>query len=251
MTARDTGRFVDDAVASVLASTHRDLELVLVDDGSSDRTCTAMQRWAESDSRVRFESTPPLGRLEALRRAHEMASGDVLAWVDSDDLVDPDAFDLCVGALDDEHQVVYTHRWLIDEAGGRRRSHQKNTISYSPMRLLVDNMVFHLRVFTRDVVDDAGGVGVLSSAIDWDLNLRMTEHTDVRCVPIELYSYRIRRGRMSGTPEQARNAETAVRNAIERRGLDVELDTSSGAWRIRPAETDSAPLHHPPLAVAR
>lgn len=238
MTARDTGRFVDAAIASVLDSTHRELELILIDDGSSDRTSEAMSDWGRRDGRVRFESTPPQGRLEALRRGHAAASGDVLAWVDSDDLVDPDAFDLCLGALDGEHEVVYTHRWLIDETGTRRRSHAKNGIEYSPTRLLVSNMVFHLRVFTRNVFERAGGVGELSSAIDWDLNLRMVEHTAVRCVPIELYSYRIRRGRMSGTPQQARNGEAAVRAAIKRRGLDIDLEISDGRWRLRRASHD-------------
>lgn len=176
---------------------------------------------------------PAVGRRAALVRAHELASGDLLAWVDSDDIVDPDGLALCAGDIDDDHQVAYSYRWLIDELGQRRGSHQKNAIPYSPLQLLVSNMVFHLRVFTRQVFEQAGGVGDLESAIDWDLNLRMTELTDVRCVPIELYSYRVRQGRMSGSAGQMRNAEMAVRRAIARRGLDVELVVEGSDWFLR------------------
>lgn len=52
MTAHNTAAYVDASIASVLASTHRDLELVFVDDGSTDRTAEIARRWAVADSRV-------------------------------------------------------------------------------------------------------------------------------------------------------------------------------------------------------
>lgn len=233
MTARDTAPYVADAVASVLSSTHPNLELCVVDDGSTDGTTRLLRKAADQDSRVRLETHPHRGRLAALRHAHAMARGDVLTWVDSDDLVDPTAIQACLDVLDEDHQIVYTHRRLIDEKGHDRGPHQKNTIAYNPMQLLVSNMIFHLRVFTRDIFDRSGGLGELSSAIDWDTNLRMTEHTTPRVVPRDLYSYRVRRGRMSGTPEQAANGQRAVREAIARRGLNVELVVDAQGWHLR------------------
>ena len=49
-------------------------------------------------------------------------------------------------------------------------------------------MIFHLRMFTADLFHESGGVGDLESAIDWDMNLRMTEHTTPRCIPRILYT---------------------------------------------------------------
>jgi hypothetical protein len=94
-------------------------------------------------------------------------------------------------------------------------------------------MIFHLRTYTRALYTQSGGTGTLDSAIDWDMNLRMTEHTTPRCVPHELYHYRIRPGRMTGTPTQQRNAKTAVRNAIARRNLNAELVVNSTGWHLR------------------
>jgi glycosyltransferase involved in cell wall biosynthesis len=251
MTARNTAPYVSAAISSVLASSHRDLELVFVDDGSTDQTAEIAAGWGSADSRVRVIGLNHVGRLEALRIAHEQANGEVHCWVDSDDLVDPDGIDLCLGALDDEHGIAYSHRWLIDQRGRRRGSHQKNHVPYSATRLLVSNMVFHLRLFRRDVFNAAGGVGDLSSAIDWDLNLRMTEHTGVRCVPIELYSYRVRPGRMSGTPHQARNGEVAVRRALERRELDLELAVEERRWTLQQPSTHAGPMSPPTMSSLR
>ncbi len=195
---------------------------------TSSRACRA------PSGGVALEVTAPQGRLAALRLAHAMATGDVMAWVDSDDVIAPTALAACVARLDDAHQLVYTHRRLIDEHGRNRGPHQKNAIPYSPVQLLVSNMIFHLRVFTRGVFDQAGGVGELSSAIDWDMNLRMTEHTTPQVVPQLLYSYRIRPGRMSGTPHQAANAQLAIRQAIARRRLPVELVVNDQGWHLRP-----------------
>ena len=233
MTAHNTAPYVADAIRSVLASTHQDLQLCVVDDGSTDRTGDIIGRLAADDSRVRFAALPNQGRLEALRHAHDMATGDTLTWVDSDDLVGPTAIARCLAALDDDHQLVYTHRRLIDPKGRDRGPHRKNTIAYDPMKLMVSNMIFHLRVFTRQVFDTSGGVGELSSAIDWDMNLRMTEHTQPRVVPDVLYSYRVRPGRMSGATTQAANGQRAVRNAIARRNLPVELIVNDQGWHLR------------------
>ena len=239
MTARDTEAFVDVAICSVLQSTYRDIELVFVDDGSTDSTAERAAEWAARDSRVLLRAVGHVGRRDALKVGHSIATGDVLCWIDSDDRVDPDGIDLCLGALDDEHGIAYSHRWLIDPTGRRRGSHQKNLTPYSPAQLLVSNMVFHLRLFRRDVFDAAGGVGDLPSAIDWDLNLRMSELTGVRCMPIELYSYRVRPGRMSGMPLQERCGQDAVRQAIERRGLTASLEIGSdGRWTVLGSPTD-------------
>ena len=94
-------------------------------------------------------------------------------------------------------------------------------------------MIFHLRLFTTELFAVSGGVGNLESAIDWDMNLRMTEHTQPKCVPQILYDYRIHPHRMSNKPEQHQNGLTAVKEAIKRRNLNLELITNNTGWHIR------------------
>jgi hypothetical protein len=97
---------------------------------------------------------------------------------------------------------------------------------------LVDNMIFHLRLFSAALFGRAGGVGDLESAIDWDMNLRMAELTSVACVPRVLYRYRVHDNRMSTSDAQTSCSQIAVRRAIARRGLDAELHVVDGQWEL-------------------
>lgn len=240
-TARNASAYLDECIASVTASRYENIEVILIDDGSSDSTASIARRWEAEDSRLRVMSTKPQGRRLALIEAHKRATGELQCWVDADDRIHPDAIGSCVDKIDDKHQLVYSHRNLINSDGSNRGPHAKNKIAYKPTKLLVSNMIFHLRMFTTEVFDRSGGVGGFESAIDWDMNLRMAEQTNVRCIPRPLYDYRIRPDRMSGRPEQAAAGEKAVREAINRRKLDVELVIDNDKWRLR--EPSRAPTN--------
>ncbi len=234
VTARDTAPYVCACIESIQASSHSELEIVVIDDGSSDGTGAILTELAAHDDRIKLKRTDGVGRREALVLAHDMAQGDAQCWVDSDDVIDPRAIELAAARLSADEQLVYTHREMIDETGRRLGPDRRNKIRYRPDQLLVDNMIFHLRMFTTELFERAGGVGDLSSAIDWDMNLRMTEHTTPAAVPRVLYQYRVRKGRMTGRPDQHLNARLAVERAISRRHLPYELVTRTQTrWQIR------------------
>jgi glycosyltransferase involved in cell wall biosynthesis len=209
------------------------LDVVVVDDGSTDDTVAVAERWAARDERVRVVSIPHSGRRAALEVAHGLAVGEVLCWVDADDEVMPRGIELCLKRVSGEHRLVWSHRELFDGAGASIGAHAKNRVPYRPVQLLVDNMIFHLRLFTADLFVEAGGVGDLESAIDWDMNLRMAELTSPVCVPRALYRYRVHESRMSASPSQVECGQVAVRRAIERQGLQAELVVDESGWHLR------------------
>jgi len=233
VTAFNAGRYLDGCLSSIVGSSHRELDVVVVDDGSSDDTAEIIDRWARREARVRPVLTAHVGRRQALATAHDLAEGDVHCWVDADDEVHPNGVATCLARVDAEHQLVYSYRELINAEGGSLGPHSKNRVVYRPMQLLVDNMIFHLRMFTAELLAQAGGVGDLGSAIDWDMNLRMAELTSPVCVPRVLYRYRVHDDRMSASHSQLVCGQVAVRRAIERRGLDVDLSVERGVWRLR------------------
>lgn len=170
MAAYDTEEYVADAVRSVLASTYWRLELIVVDDGSNDRTLERAEQAAAGDPRVRLLSRPHRGARAAMAEAHDVARGEVIGSVDSDDVLMPSAIERCLRRLDGGHELVYSWRRLVDAEGRDRGSHDRNRIVFSPMRHLVSNMVFHFRLYTRDLFDRCGGLSDLEAAIDWDLS---------------------------------------------------------------------------------
>lgn len=80
---------LDEAVASILESDLEDLELIAVDDGSTDETGARLADWARGDPRVRPLSRPHEGLIEALNAGWRMARAELVARMDADDRVDP------------------------------------------------------------------------------------------------------------------------------------------------------------------
>jgi GT2 family glycosyltransferase len=89
MPARDAARTVRAASSSILRQTWRDLELVAVDDGSTDGTSELLHRLAERDPRVRVVRTPGEGIARALNRALASCDAPLVARMDADDLSHP------------------------------------------------------------------------------------------------------------------------------------------------------------------
>jgi glycosyltransferase involved in cell wall biosynthesis len=86
----DGEAFVRDAIKSVLEQTHHDLELIVVDDGSTDRTASIVSGCASNDRRLRFFAQPHSGKASIARNAGvARARAEFVAFIDADDLYHP------------------------------------------------------------------------------------------------------------------------------------------------------------------
>ncbi len=98
--AYNAERTLAEAVESVLGQTHRDFELVLIDDGSTDGTRRLMERFARRDGRVRIMAHPNIGMGEALNRAAAAVDADWLVRMDADDVMMPTRLERQVAFVD-------------------------------------------------------------------------------------------------------------------------------------------------------
>lgn len=86
-------KYLNDCVDSVLAQTIHDIEVILVDDGSTDTSSAICDRYSEIDSRVKVIHKPN-GRASSARNAGiRVATGEYIAFVDSDDWIDPEMYE--------------------------------------------------------------------------------------------------------------------------------------------------------------
>ena len=233
VTVFNSEAFLDECLRSVCDSDYSDLQIVLVNDGSTDNSAEICDRWSARDPRIELHHRQHEGRNSALKFAHDQARGEAQCCVDADDIVLPRAFTRSVAKLSNDAQLIYTYRELIDAQGQIIGPHDKNKIAYRPTQILVDNMTFHLRTFSTELFNASGGVGPFQACEDWDMNLRMSELTKVRCIPQILYRYRIHKDQMSRTPLQNQEGKIAVENAIERRGLNMEIFVDSSGFHLR------------------
>lgn len=84
--------YLDRCLQSITEQTYRNLEIILVDDGSPDRSGEICDAWAQRDSRIRVIHKENGGGGPARNAALDIAEGQLLAFVDSDDYVAPDMF---------------------------------------------------------------------------------------------------------------------------------------------------------------
>lgn len=86
--------YLDNCMKSVLNQSYRNLEVILVDDGSPDHSGALCDRYAEEDSRVRVIHKKNGGAADARNCGLDVASGEYVAFVDSDDWIERDMYEL-------------------------------------------------------------------------------------------------------------------------------------------------------------
>jgi glycosyltransferase involved in cell wall biosynthesis len=123
-------RFLEEALQSLRAQTFRDFELIISDNGSTDRTEEICRRSVAEDTRIRYyREAKNQGAAWNYNRVVELATGEYFKWAAHDDLITPDYLEKCVSMLDHDPGLVLccTDDQDIDENGlhvdARRHSH--------------------------------------------------------------------------------------------------------------------------------
>ncbi|MFS0710746.1 glycosyltransferase [Brevundimonas phoenicis] len=221
-------RHLDELLTSVLGQVYSDWELRLVDDGSNaPETLKALSRLEGLDSRIHIlRAGTNLGISGATNLGVASAEGDVIVFVDHDDLLTPD----CLGeialyyAKHPEADIVYSDDDKIDDQG--RRFAPQFKPEWSPSLLLSFMYISHTFTVRRSLYINLGGFdSQFDGAQDFDFALRASEHArHVGHIPKVLYHWRTTPGStaISGDakPESFERGRQAVENALLRRGIE-------------------------------
>ena len=111
--------YLRECLESVLAQDYRNIEVIVVDDGSTDGSAEIAEEYEQRHARVRVLRLPHSGNGAARNRGIEVARGDLLAFADSDDVVEPGAYSLMVG------QLISTGSDFVVGAFHRRKGKRK------------------------------------------------------------------------------------------------------------------------------
>lgn len=116
--------FLERAMDSILAQTFEDMEVILCDNASTDRTQELCQDYASKDSRVEFHASERnRGAAWNFNRAFHLARGEFFKWAAHDDFLDPTFVESCESALTLNPQLILCHSRSheLDEGGEYRR----------------------------------------------------------------------------------------------------------------------------------
>jgi glycosyltransferase involved in cell wall biosynthesis len=228
--------WVDDAVASILGQTLADLELIVVDDGSTDGTAAALG--AVRDGRLRVVGQGHAGLTRSLNRALAMARAPLVARLDADDTARPERLARQAAHLAARPDVglLGTGALEIDGDGRPLRTVVPPEDDESIRRALIrTNPFVHSSVmFRRAIVERAGGYDErLAVAQDYDLWLRLAPLTRFANLPEPLVVRRLLAGRVSIARDDDR-----LRSELRARWRAVRNGTYpwwSSAWVARSA----------------
>ena len=241
MPVHNEERFVEQAIGSVLAQTFHDLELIVVDDGSSDASAEILQRLAREDRRVRVVRQERSGLVQALNRGCALGDGALIARMDADDVSYPERLRRQVEQLERRPALGVIGSWVryVDAAGAPigewRTPVGPSLVSWALLfgtQLAHPSVVMRRRLFER-----VGGYPTSSPhAEDYDLWLRAVHHAELDNVPEFLLDRRVHGEQRLGS---ARGRAGAVRaRAPCPSGARVGRRAARRGWRRHAAVGD-------------
>jgi glycosyltransferase involved in cell wall biosynthesis len=211
MPAYNHESFVREAIESVWAQTHRNLELLVIDDGSTDSTLQIV-RSLQPGSRVpmHVEAQPNQGIAPTLNRLVSRAKGEWLAFLSSDDFYAPDYIErnLAEAARSGKDEVVVHSDAYLVEASGAVTGTLSSVSGLEPLRGQVfDRLVtgegnlMSATIFLRcALLMEAGGFDATMIAEDLDLQLRLARRAEFRYIDQPIYYARHTPGSLGKRP---------------------------------------------------
>jgi glycosyltransferase involved in cell wall biosynthesis len=228
-TIHNRQKYLPQTIESILSQSHTNLELILWDDGSTDRSLEICHHYASQDSRIRVIPASHQGRGHAIAQASKLAQGDYIGLVDSDDLLAQTAISETTDYLNQNPKIgmVYTDYLIIAEDNSVKSYGYHCQVPYSKERILLEFMTFHFRLLRLDAYKSVSGFNPeFTYAQDYDLCLRLSETIEIAQIKKPLYYYRHHKQSISGEKriEQMLFSKRAIEGAIQRRGMSEEYD---------------------------
>jgi len=250
--AYNYGRFITQALDSLLSQTLRDMELIVIDDASTDETPRIVAQYA-SDARVRVvRHEQNQGHIASYNEGLAMARGNYIGIVSADDYcLRPDALERQVAVFAENPRVgmVYSAHLMLDPDG------HMTTVAHGAAdavrsgfdefrSLLWGNYILHSGVLLKREVQSALGPydPELPQSGDWDLWLRASAGYDVGYIAEPLYVYRLHRSNMqsrgiSPAQQAQQNARTLAKGFAA-----LPPDAPADLWHVRAGAVQHALL---------
>jgi glycosyltransferase involved in cell wall biosynthesis len=215
------GAFIRATIESVLSQDYPNLEYWVMDGGSNDET-TAVLADHVGQPRLQWRSGRDGGQAAAIQDGWRRCHGQILAWLNADDLYRPDAISRALAAFQDhaDAALVYGRAALIDVAGQPIGQINNPSLGLADLLGLVDFLPQPAVFFRAAAVHQAGGLNTaLHYAFDFDLILRLAALGRFHYVDEELAAYRWHSGAKTATAfyQMRREAAQVSRAFLQQR----------------------------------
>jgi glycosyltransferase involved in cell wall biosynthesis len=205
------GQFIEETIRSVLLQGYPDLEYIIMDGGSTDGSVEIIRKY--ESWLTYWVSEPDRGQSDAINKGLDKSTGEIMAWLNSDDTYRPNALARAVSYFveNPECDILYGEAWHTNEDGYRLR----------PCRYVIDPIPRWYIMNIDPIVQPATfwrkglwfTLGKLDSKLiwgfDWDFYIRAHLHTKLHYIPEFLANFRLHNMMKTNTGGAKRHAEVA------------------------------------------
>jgi glycosyltransferase involved in cell wall biosynthesis len=168
--------YLKETLQSVFVQTYKDYEIVIVDDGSTDGTGEMIKQLGYN---IRYHRQENGGDAAARNKLIELAVGKYITFLDSDDLLMPDAIERLAGVIQGENEpiIVYGPYFRIDQYGKAIGKDKRKLYSGFVAKYLFQDIFVHTSgsIFPKSILEEAGRFDTsLPVCSDYDLWLRLS-----------------------------------------------------------------------------
>lgn len=226
--AYNAEKFIAKTLESVLAQTYTNIEVIVVDDGSSDRTARIVKAIAQTDNRVVFLQQENSGVAAARNLAISKSSGEFIAPVDADDIWYPENIAKQVQCfLESDSNVGLVYSWSVDIdendrlLGGFRATEIEgkvyNTLICHNFLGNASASMFRRSCLEGEFYNCDMRLQNAQGCEDWELSLRIAENYPFRVVPEFLVGYRKLFDSMSGDYSQMARSHELIMQSVQQK----------------------------------
>ena len=225
----NNAKFFGDFFPRIINQTYKNIEVIFIDDGSTDDSIAQAEKYAAQDSRIKiYKNEKNMGSEYTKKRNIELSSGEYFAFADPDDYIESQTIELVMNQFfkNDKLSMVYTNFYIVNEDNSKSIKYEYPTDIPDKKILMFGFTPNHFAAFKREKYDQTPGLDIsLKRVTDRDLVLLMEEVGEVIRIPEYLYHYRINSNSISHNLNAYKAqywAWQARYRACDRRGLKRE-----------------------------
>lgn len=201
------GRYIEETISSILGQSYPRIELIVIDGGSTDETGSIIAKYR--DSIAYYVSEPDRGQADAINKGFRAAKGDILAWLNSDDMYMPGALEKVANAIGDVVAPKFVYGGCL--TFGQGRAYAK---AYMPPDFDAALLGYRLYInqaasfWTRSLWEKTGELNEdYHYILDWDWFFRASKHCSFITLRQFLSLYRYHDTHKTGTGGAVRRKE--------------------------------------------
>lgn len=239
--AYNVENYIEECLNSIINQTYHSIEVLVVDDGSTDNTYEVIKNVAGLDARIKPFTKPNSGVSDTRNFALKQAMGTYIQFVDGDDTLEPTAVEALVNAIENEYDFVNCMYNRIDEAGKLDKEQYsfcnkyialedfEDTVAFIKDELMPYHVGFEVwdKLFKTDIIKSHNITFNKDCHIGEDLAFIINYSfyaKNINCIGERLYNYRLRGNSAMQT------ANDFTRNFVEHMALAEGLKKEYAKW---------------------